>query len=331
MYHSYGQKLPIEKLTVPKTYVSHQVRRPICVDGEIEAEWNKAEISDAFVDIEGEKIPQYQTQFKMLWDKQNIYVLAILQEPHIWGNLKQRDTIIFYNNDFELFIDPDGDTHNYMEIEVNALNTVWDLFLNKPYRNNAIVENDWNIKGINTAVSYNGSLNNPNDRDVSWILEMAIPWEGLNKGNPNNKVPVNTFWRINFSRVNWDFDLVNNSYSRKKGNDGHYLDEYNWVWSPQGVINMHEPEHWGYVFFASFDSKIRTIKPPKDALFVQWMYNHYTNHINAQKPPVGKRFFDSKLIKLIPVKIDGFLCWEAKNPWNNKTYRILNDGKLLIL
>jgi hypothetical protein len=27
------------------------------------------------------------------------------------------------------------------------------------------------------------------------------------------------------------------------------LKEDNWVWSPQGVVDMHVPEHWGHVQF----------------------------------------------------------------------------------
>jgi hypothetical protein len=29
------------------------------------------------------------------------------------------------------------------------------------------------------------------------------------------------------------------------------LPEHNWVWSPQGAVNMHMPERWGYVQFSS--------------------------------------------------------------------------------
>ena len=29
----------------------------------------------------------------------------------------------------------------------------------------------------------------------------------------------------------------------------------NWVWSSQGVINMHLPEHWGYIEFAESPEK----------------------------------------------------------------------------
>jgi prefoldin subunit 5 len=41
--------------------------------------------------------------------------------------LKNYDDIVFYDNDFEVFIDPDNDTHRYYEFEVNALNTMFDF------------------------------------------------------------------------------------------------------------------------------------------------------------------------------------------------------------
>ena len=69
----------------------------------------------------------------MLWDADFLYVYAKLDEEHIWGDITKRDAVIFYNNDFEVFISPSNDSHNYGEIEINALGTVWDLVLNKPY------------------------------------------------------------------------------------------------------------------------------------------------------------------------------------------------------
>ena len=44
-----------------------------------------------------------------------------MEEPDLWGTLTARDSVIFHDNDFEVFIDPDGDTHAYYELEVNAL------------------------------------------------------------------------------------------------------------------------------------------------------------------------------------------------------------------
>ena len=86
-----------------------------------------------------------------------------------------------------------------MELEINALNTVWDLFLKRPYRNKVKVDNQWNIETLLSAVSYQGSLNNPSDTDQSWQLEIALPWESLRRGNLQESVPIHQFWRINFS------------------------------------------------------------------------------------------------------------------------------------
>ena len=77
-------------------------------------------------------VPRFRTRAKLLWDDEALYIAAQLEEPDVWATLTKRDTTIFRDNAFEVFIDPDGDTHHYYELEVNALGTVWDLLLVKP-------------------------------------------------------------------------------------------------------------------------------------------------------------------------------------------------------
>ncbi len=265
------------KKSLPKSYISYFTEEPIIIDGiPNETSWQKVQATSAFIDIEGIKTPKYTTTVKMLWDLKNIYFLAEIEEPHVWADLKQRDTIIFYNNDFEIFIDPDNDTHNYYEIEINALNTVWDLFLTKPYRENTPVLNDWNANGLQSAVKIHGTLNNPNDIDKGWTLEVAIPFKVFRTSYYEDNTPGDQFWRINFSRVNWDFQLENKKYYRKKNHQGKFEPEYNWVWSSMGVINMHRPEDWGYVYFSSKkagEKDMFTI--PKDYKVRQLLYALY--------------------------------------------------------
>ena len=43
--------------------------------------------------------------------------------------------MIFADNDYEIFINPDGSTHNYKEFEMNARAAWWDLALKAPYEN----------------------------------------------------------------------------------------------------------------------------------------------------------------------------------------------------
>ena len=260
------------EIVIPQHYVVGKTSQPLTIDGiDDEKAWSQAAFTKSFIDIEGIDTPRYDTKVKMLWDEQYLYVYAQMEEPHIWGYLRQRDTVIFYNNDFEVFLDPSMTTYNYGEIEVNALNTVWDLKLDKPYRVGGKPDDNWNLDELKTAVRVLGTLNNPADIDSVWTLEMAIPLKPLMKlKNKENQIPVEgEQWRINFSRVNWDFDVTNGVYSRKKV-DGKYLPEYNWVWSEQRVINMHEPEKWGYLQFTNSppDDDVQ-FKEDEDVLFKQ--------------------------------------------------------------
>jgi hypothetical protein len=68
-------------------------------------------------------------------------------------------------------------------------------------------------------------------------------------GGSREKNP--TTWRINFSRVQWDTEFSGGRYIRKTDSSKQRpLPEHNWVWSPQGVVNMHLPERWGLVHFS---------------------------------------------------------------------------------
>ena len=187
----------------PGSYIAYHTAETITIDGSAkEASWKKAKPTALFTDIEGTKIPKYKTTVKMLWDEENIYFLAEMEEPHVWGYLKQRDTIIYHNNDFEIFIDPDNDTHHYYEFQINALNTLWDLFLTKPYREGTPVLNDWDANGFRSAVKVHGTLNNPDDTDKGWSIEIAIPFKVFKTSYYHQNIPEDTFWRMNFSRVN---------------------------------------------------------------------------------------------------------------------------------
>lgn len=132
----------------------------LVLDGKLDKPfWQHATWTDDFVDIEGDQrpLPAKQTRVKMLWDDEYFYFGAELMEDQIWGTLTERDSVIFYDNDFEIFIDPTGDSHQYYEFEINALNTVWDLLLVKPYRDGGPPINGWDIQGLKTAIHIEGS------------------------------------------------------------------------------------------------------------------------------------------------------------------------------
>jgi Carbohydrate family 9 binding domain-like len=131
-----------------KTYDCSRAGSRVEIDGRLDdAAWMKASWTDYFVDIEGDlkPKPRFRTRAKMLWDDEYFYIAADIEEPDVWATLTKHDSVIFHDNDFEVFIDPNGDTLEYYEFEVNALNTGWDLFLDKPYSRGGKARNDWEI------------------------------------------------------------------------------------------------------------------------------------------------------------------------------------------
>ncbi len=328
-YKSYGQNKTKDQ--IPRVYVSNRTTEKIKIDGiGDERSWQNAKYSDPFVDIVGIKKPPLATTFKMLWDAEYIYFFAELEDPHIWATLKQRDTIVYYNNDFEIFIDPDGDSHNYYEFEFNAMNTIWDLFLTKPYRNGNVVLNDWDANGLESAVHIDGTLNSPNDIDNKWSIEIAIPLRVFNVSYDEKTGLRDKFWRINFSRVHWEFQLENGKYGRKKNADGTYIRENNWVWSPQGVIAMHRPETWGYVYFSE-DGK-SSFTSPKDDYIKRYLYklhnNFKSNELSSNSIKTPATILDKIIIPEFETHESGYnIC--VVSPFSGKKIILKEDGKVI--
>jgi hypothetical protein len=297
----------------PKSYVCYKITSHLQIDGNLDKEdWEKAAWTDYFVDIEGNKkpLPRFKTRAKMLWDDKYLYIAAELEEPDIRATLRQRDTVIFYDNDFEVFIDPDGDTHQYYEFEMNAFNTVWDLLLFKPYRDGGSGINNWDIKGLKSGVKINGTINQPGDKDKNWTVEIAFPWESLKECTNKNAPPKSgEQWRINFSRVEWLTEVIDGNYKKViNPKTGKPYPEDNWVWSPQGVINMHCPEMWAFIQFSD-----KSVGSGEDKFVynseenAKWALRLVYYEQNKYFDKNGKYTSDIKKLGLDLLKIDGYI------------------------
>ncbi len=222
----------------PLSYNCQYTSTPIQIDGRLDdPAWKRAAWTSDFVDIEGARRPKprFRTRAKMLWDDHYLYIAAELEEPDVHATLTRHDSVIFHDDDFEVFLKPLPETASYYEFEMNALNTGWDLFLPRPYKMGGKADNSWDIQGLRTAVAVQGTLNHPGDTDRGWTLEIAYPLTAFRSRQAVPPPHDGTLWRINFSRVEWKAGQAR---------------EDNWVWSPQGLIDMHVPEHWGFLRFA---------------------------------------------------------------------------------
>lgn len=237
------------RLTAPPLYHCRYTDEAPVIDGNLNDEvWKRATAIRQLTDICGETKPKpsLPTEIRMLWDNTNLYVAARLTEPYIRATLNKRDDIVWHENDFEVFLDPDGDGINYFEIEINALGTLLDLQMSHPYRSGGHFFSAWDCPGLKSAVKVHGSLNDSTDTDTCWTLEMAIPHRAL-AVDFDDALKQGSLWRMNFSRVEW----------LKDGGP-----EENWVWAPTGEINIHMPERWAYVFLTGSPSQPRQSDEP---------------------------------------------------------------------
>lgn len=254
----------VEVLHPPLVYDCPRLEAPPAFDGDLESgAWAAAAWTADYRDIEGEARidPRYRTRSKMAWDDSNLYIGCEMEEPDLWATYDRRDMIVFHENDFEVFIDPDGDGDEYYEIEINVLGTIFDLFLQRPYRLGGPAEHGWDASGMRFAIHASGTVNDASDRDEGWVVELAIPFADLKP--PTRRadgtewtlppitehlratVPsIGDVWRINFSRVQWDLEVHEGAYRKVEGRP-----EHNWTWTPQWEINMHVPERWGMLRF----------------------------------------------------------------------------------
>lgn len=271
-----------------RSYLCVRASEAVSVDGDItKPVWQGAAWTEDFIDIEGEHMPSptWRTRVKMLWDDTALYIAAELEEPHVWATLAGRDSVIFHDNDFEVFLDPDADNQHYVELELNAFNTVWDLLLPKPYKDKGMPLTGWRIRGLRTAVKVQGTLNDPTDIDNGWTVEISIPWLALEEVCRCDCPPkAGDQWRINFSRVQWDVEVVHGTYRKVPDRP-----EHNWVWSPQRVIDMHRPERWGILQFADSVADVLKHDPSLDVRDL--LHEAYYSHKGGKALPEGVELF----------------------------------------
>ncbi|MCU0385316.1 MAG: carbohydrate-binding family 9-like protein [Flavihumibacter sp.] len=227
-------------LTTPPQYRAVKTNQPIQVDGFAnEAIWQQIPFTSNFRDIAGGPTGN-KSALKLCWDEQYLYVFAQLEQPQLWASLTKKDTAVFMDNALEFFIDMDGDMQQYIEFQINAFGTTWDLLLSKAYRDGGNGDSGFEFPGLKKAVRLRGTLNQPGDIDEGWDVELAIPL-APRKGQ---------IARMNFSHVNWKLDVVNGVYQKQKDASGRIAQPHYIVWSPQGRVDLHMPERWGYILFS---------------------------------------------------------------------------------
>jgi formylglycine-generating enzyme required for sulfatase activity len=235
----------------PRHYVIYRASGPVTIDGSInEKAWQDAQWTDAFEDAQSPycPLPWKMTRAKILYDDKNLYVAARLQEENVWGHITQRDSIVYYDNDFEIFVDPTANAVNYYEYEMTCLNTMFDMWHENDNYRGALADGRYDAPGLRSAVQVQGTLNFHYDTDEGWTAEVMIPLADMKMKNPEMSLPIKRGdqWRMNFSRVEY-LHIYTQPFP--------YLLPYSpcedWVWNTTHIGDLHIPEMWAKVTFSN--------------------------------------------------------------------------------
>jgi len=261
-------------------YICSRTRTTPVVAGNLpESVWGKVPKSPRFVDMVTGDPAIFDTRAAALWDNDNLYIAFWVEEPFVEAHLTERDSLIFMENDVEVFIDG-GDC--YYELEINALNTLYEVFFiwQDAYQHGSkfdvpefdLIERralsfggnydrsgwnfwrgthprgvrwaftDWDFPGLRTAVHVDGTLNNRAVVDKGWKVELAFPWTGMKWLANGRSLPPQEgdVWSIFFGR----FEKLEVANTRPEPQPA-------WCWNKHDMLDTHLPEKFTRVQFTN--------------------------------------------------------------------------------
>jgi hypothetical protein len=261
-------------------YVCYRTSSKLEIDGVPAGEaWARAARSPRFVDMVTGDPGYFDTRAAALWDDENLYVSFWVEEPFVEAILTERDSLIFNENDIELFIDG-GDC--YYEFEINARGTVYEVFFVwqdalQPGSRFDVPEFDirsrgalsfggdydrtaktfwrgthprgcrwafldWDFPGLRSAVHVDGRINDRSSVDRGWTVQIALPWSGMRWLAGERAIPPKNgdVWKMFFGR----FEKLTTSGVELTPHPA-------WVWTKHGVYDTHIPERWTSIRFST--------------------------------------------------------------------------------
>jgi cellulose/xylan binding protein with CBM9 domain len=139
-----------------------------------------------------------KTAARLLWDSQALYVGFDADDADVTARFLQRDDPTYRDDAVEIFINPDPTQETvYYGFEMNARGVLYD-YLN--YNSRTLFKR-FDATGVTVASAVRGTLNEREDVDNGWSLEVAIPWANFEE--LSRRPPVaGTVWKANVNR--WD-------------------------------------------------------------------------------------------------------------------------------
>ena len=183
------------------------ISEPMKIDGLLnEPAWQRAKPLNFMVPVTFENA-RSETEARLLWDREYLYVGFRAYDKDIWSYYTERDDPTCHEDVLEVFFKTDPTKEPYYNFEINALGTVYDAYnLRRQGAGGGHRWSQWNCEGLKVGVHVEGTLNDPEDVDEYWQLEVAIPFAEL-PGLKGNTPKPGDEWLFHLARYDYSVYL----------------------------------------------------------------------------------------------------------------------------
>ena len=175
----------------------HKTTQKLIIDGDL-SDWKTPFLGPFVIHDSGEKASQ-NTMVSLSWNDKNLYIAYRSADSKIVGTTQKKDSQIFNTDDLvEIFIDPDGDGQNYVEIGVNAFSSNYDMLIK-------CISSTCGGWKTSMAFDITGMETVSKITSEGFNTEIKIPFSSLEtiKNGNFNRPKVGTKWRGNSFRIDY--------------------------------------------------------------------------------------------------------------------------------
>jgi len=216
-------------------YSIKRTTEKIVIDGILDdSDWNAAQSVGDFKFPWLEEGEAEQTEVKMLWDDDFLYISYRCDDKHIWAEHYDTNSTTYKDDCVEIFWDPNpaDPKRKYNMFEINCIGNLLSVYVGSGEN---IHQRISRIIPPHLAQTIQGTVNNDEDIDTGWIIEAAIRFSDYTELFDGFTPEDGDMWRVGLNRLG---GKTNNLHSQ---------------WSPSQTEkpNFHRPEDFGKVIFST--------------------------------------------------------------------------------
>jgi len=218
----------------PPAYDVKRTTGKIVIDGVLdEADWRAAGSVGDFKFPWFEDGEKEQTEVKMLWDDDFLYLSYRCHDKWIWAEHYDTNSTTYKDDCVEIFWDPnpaDTTKRKYNMFEINCIGNLLSVYVGS---GKSIHERVSRIMVPRIGQRIQGTVNNDGDIDEGWIIEVAVRFSDYTELFDGSTPKDGDMWRVGLNRLG---GKTNPQHSQ---------------WSPSQTEkpNFHRPEDFGRIYF----------------------------------------------------------------------------------